>query len=166
MAKDYRKLWKEVTSTTDESNAVRTLAKILVDKEGRSVISNLGRKDAELCIEILDHVSPDSYLLLPLVVSNGLPQGIAEHELKSVEKQTFFLMLRRLAGTYGRLPESMMVTEEIEVSNQILASGGFADVRTGTYMGHLVAVKSMRVAEQDEVSKIRKVRISGFLSTT
>ena len=166
MAKDYQRLWKDVTGTKDEGKAVRTLAEILVDKEGRSFISNLERKDAELCIEILDQVSPDSYLLPSFVVSSGFSQGIAGHELKSIEKQAFFVTLRRLAGTHGRLPESMMITEEIEVSEKILASGGFADVRTGKYMGHLVAVKSTKVAELDDLSKSRKVRIRVFLSVT
>jgi serine/threonine-protein kinase TNNI3K len=54
----------------------------------------------------------------------------------------------------------MIITEEIKVSDKILASGGFADVRTGTYMGHLVAVKTMRVPEQDDFLKIRKVSVS------
>ena len=166
MAKDYQRLWKDVTGTKDEGKAVRTLAEILEDKEGRSFISNLERKDAERCIEILDRVSPDSYLLPSFVVSSGFSQGIAGHELKSIEKQAFFVTLRRLAGTHGRLPESMMITEEIEVSEQIFASSGFADVRTGKYMGHLVAVKTMRVAPQDDVSKLRKVRIRVFLSAT
>ena len=56
-----------------------------------------------------------------------------------------------------------MITEEIKVSDEILASGGFADVRTGTYMGHLVAVKTMRVAKQDDFLKIRKVSIHDVL---
>ena len=114
-------------------------------------------------------LGPGKSRLVPpslFVVSNGLSQGIAEHELKSVEKNTFFVTLRRLAAAHGRLPDSMMITEEIEVSEKILASGGFADVRTGKYMGHLVAVKSMKVAELDDLSKLRKVRIRVFLSAT
>ena len=63
MAKDYQRLWGDVTSTNDEVKAIRTLAEILLDKEGRSLISNLARKDAELCIEILDLVSRDPCLL-------------------------------------------------------------------------------------------------------
>ena len=61
MAKNYQQLWEDVTasSTVDEVKAVRTLAGILADKEGRVFISSLERKDAELCIEILDHVSRD-----------------------------------------------------------------------------------------------------------
>jgi hypothetical protein len=63
--KDYQRLWKNVTNTTDEGKAIRILAEILADKEGRAFISRLERKDAELCIEMLDHVSRDPYLLLP-----------------------------------------------------------------------------------------------------
>jgi len=62
MAKDYQRLWKDVTSTDDEGEVVRILAEIVVDKEGRAFISNLECDDAELCIEILDRVSHDLYI--------------------------------------------------------------------------------------------------------
>ncbi|KAF9644736.1 kinase-like protein [Thelephora ganbajun] len=136
-AKDYERLWKDVTNTTDKGKAVHTLAEILSDKEGRNFISRLRRKDAELCIEILDH-------------------GIAEHKLKVAEKQDFFVTLRRLAGIHGRVPDSIMITENIEVGEEIRASGGFADTRAGRYKGHLVAVKILRVSMQDDILKIRK----------
>ena len=54
----------------------------------------------------------------------------------------------------------MIITKKIEVSDEILASGGFADIRRGTYMGHLVAVKTMRVAPIDDFLKIRKASIN------
>ena len=57
-----------------------------------------------------------------------------------------------------------MITEKIEVEDRVLASGGFADVRRGKYMGYLVAVKTLRVAETDDFTKIRKVRIRNILS--
>jgi len=53
----------------------------------------------------------------------------------------------------------MMITEEIKVSDEIFPSGGYADVRTGTCKGRLVAVKTMRIAEQDDLLKIRKVSV-------
>jgi hypothetical protein len=93
-------------------------------------------------------------------------QGIAEHNLKPAEKQVFFVTLRRLAGYHGRLPDSILITGKIEVENTILGSGGFADVRRGRYMGHLVAVKTLRVAKQDDFLKIRKVSIGNILSAT
>ena len=58
----------------------------------------------------------------------------------------------------------MVITEEIKVVDKVLASGGFADIRTGTYMGHPVAVKTMRVTEQDGFLKIRKVNTNNLFS--
>ena len=70
MTKDYRRLWKDVTTTIGEAKAVRTLVEILADKEGRAFISRLERNDAELCIEVLDHVSRNLYL--PLLLPTDL----------------------------------------------------------------------------------------------
>ena len=138
------------------------MAEILLDEEGRTFISNLESADAELCIEILDLVSRDP-CLFPSRRLRSFRQGLAEHNLETPEKQAFLVMLGGLAATHGRLPESMMIEDEIEVSGEILASGGFADVRTGTHMGHLVAVKTMRVPKQDDLLKIRKVSVRGVL---
>ena len=57
------------------------------------------------------------------------------------------------------MPDSMIITEEIETSDVMFASSRFADVRRGIYMGQLVAVKTMRVAMRDDLLKIRKVNI-------
>ena len=67
MVKDCRWLWQDVASASNRGEAVRTLAEILPDKEGRTFISNLERADAGLCIEILDLVSRDPRLLPPAV---------------------------------------------------------------------------------------------------
>ena len=53
-----------------------------------------------------------------------------------------------------------MTREKIEVSDGILISGGFADVRFGRYMGNPVAVKTLKIAVQDDLQKIRKVSVS------
>ena len=53
----------------------------------------------------------------------------------------------------------MVVKEKIEVRDTILASGGFSDIRCGTYAGRLVAVKSARVTPWDNIQRIRKVSI-------
>jgi len=52
-----------------------------------------------------------------------------------------------------------MIKEKIEVSDEILAAGGFADVRRGTYHGHLVAVKTARMTTRANIQRIRKVSI-------
>ena len=76
MAKNYQRLWERVTDANNEAKAVRTLAEILTDKEGRDFTSRLGPKDAELCIEILDHVSRDLHLPPSFVVSDGLSRAL------------------------------------------------------------------------------------------
>ncbi|KAF9789265.1 kinase-like domain-containing protein [Thelephora terrestris] len=107
MVKDFRRLWQDVTSATDEAGAVRALAEILTEKEGRSFISSLERSDAEFCFDILD-------------------RGITGYDLKTRERQAFFVTLRRLAGSHGRLPDSMIIPEKIEIEDKIIASGGVA----------------------------------------
>jgi len=61
----------------------------------------------------------------------------------------------------------MMISDKIEVDEKILANGGFADVRCGTHMGQLVAVKTIRddVAALGDPHKIRKVSINRNFST-
>jgi len=49
---------------------------------------------------------------------------------------------------------------DIEISDEILVSGGFADLRSGTYKGHIAAVKTMRIAARDDLQRIRKVNIN------
>ena len=56
---------------TDESKAVRTLADILADREGRTFVSRLERKDVGLCIEILDRVSHNLRPLPAFALSGG-----------------------------------------------------------------------------------------------
>jgi len=48
-----------------KAESTRILAEILANREGRNFISSLTRKDAELCIEVLTHVSRDLYTLPP-----------------------------------------------------------------------------------------------------
>lgn len=85
-------------------------------------------------------------------------QGIAEYNLRSAEKQAFFVTLRRLSECHGRLP-NRIITENIEIWDEIPTLGGFACVRSGMYKGRVVAVKAMRVTAQDNFLKIRKVSV-------
>lgn len=54
----------------------------------------------------------------------------------------------------------MIIAEKIDVSDEILASSVLADLRSGTYNEHRVAVKTMRVTAQDDFVKIRKVSVN------
>ena len=84
---------------------------------------------------------------------------MTEHNLETTEKQAFLVALRRLAGIHGRQPYSMMIAEKIEVPFELLANGGFADVMAGKYMGRLVVLTILRIAEQDNIPKIIKASV-------
>lgn len=58
----------------------------------------------------------------------------------------------------------MTITEELKVSEELIAFSGFADVRTGTYMGHRVAVKILNVSLEDDLLEIRKVSVNDIVS--
>ena len=70
-----------------------------------------------------------------------------------------FSVLRKLCVRIGHLPESYLLSDKFELSGSgpPCASGGFADVRMGVFKGKNVAVKSLRVSESDNKTRIRKV---------
>ena len=70
VAKDYQRLWEGVAYAASEAEAVRALADIMVNKEGRAFALGLDRKAAELCIEVLDCVSCDLHFP-PSATSDG-----------------------------------------------------------------------------------------------
>lgn len=81
------------------------------------------------------------------------------HNLRSREKASFFLALRRLAERHELLPDRMMITKGIDISEGVIASGAFGDVRRARYLGQFVAVNTMNISARDNFHKIRKVRI-------
>jgi hypothetical protein len=89
MAKDYHRLWKGITNANNEAKAVRTLTEILSDKEGKGFISNLERRDAELCIEILDRVSHDLNLDPSFIALSGSVRALQTTILKLQRNKTF-----------------------------------------------------------------------------
>lgn len=74
MNKIYNQLWKGVTDKTDKPEAAQALVEIVADNAGRDFILGLEREEAELCIEILDHVGQNLHsppLLPPQMISSG-----------------------------------------------------------------------------------------------
>ena len=57
-----------------------------------------------------------------------------------------------------------MITEDIEISDEIVTSGGFADIRTGMHNGHLVAVRTLKVRVAHNFPRIREVSINDIFS--
>ena len=72
----------------------------------------------------------------------------------------FFTCLRKLAGKHARLPDSMVIKDDIYFSKSVgpYISGGSADLKLGQHGGCTIAVKKMRVAMSDDFERIGKVR--------
>jgi len=71
VVKDYQQLWKGVADATDKAEAVRVLAEIVADFDGRTFALGLGPEAVKLCVETLDYVG--CFLNLhPFVASTGL----------------------------------------------------------------------------------------------
>ena len=68
-------------------------------------------------------------------------------------------MLHELAGNVGQLPDSYVVSKgaNYQVEKRVFACGAFADIRRGKFAERAVAVKTIRMAQNSDVSKIRKV---------
>lgn len=85
-------------------------------------------------------------------------QGLAKHDIHASEKQALFFTLIELSGKHAQLPESMVITDEIDFSARRKSiAGGFADILPGNYGGGTVAVKTLRLSMNDDFEKIRKV---------
>jgi len=86
-------------------------------------------------------------------------QALGNGRLKGKLAYWGFIMLRKFAGKTGRLPDNYLVSKgtgfQVEETN--FACGGFADVRRGILTDKAVAVKTIRVAQDSNFSKIRKV---------
>jgi len=61
MTRNYEQLWKGITDKTDKTEAAEGLAKIVADNAGRDFILGSEYEEAELCVEILDHVSHNTH---------------------------------------------------------------------------------------------------------
>ena len=78
-------------------------------------------------------------------------------KLETELRQIAFGVLEKLCRKEGHLPKSYLLSDKFDLSGVPHASGGFADVRMGVFKGKDVSVKTLRVSEQDNKVKIRKV---------
>ena len=61
MANNFQRLWEDVKNTKDEAKAVRTLAEVVTEKDGRAFVSRFDRENAEYCVDVLGRVSRYSH---------------------------------------------------------------------------------------------------------
>jgi len=132
--------WRRLGTLDPKSHNYVELLKRLVDVEGnRNHALELTDSDAGAVINVIDGA----------LRSNVLQNKLAHRS---------FSILRKLAGNTGQLPDSYLVSgdADYQVEERIFACGGFADVRKGTLAKKPVAVKTIRIAQDRDISKIRK----------
>ena len=117
----------------------------------------------ELCISAGVQSTPyGSRNLLQLVYSWLLNRGVSYRSTQALQATTrdvaIFERFRRLCDRTGLPPTSHIIPPEfVQAIGQPVTSGGFGDVWEGIYHGKRVAIKALRVYEEGDVRKIKKV---------
>ena len=90
------------------------------------------------------------------------PQKILQHpDIAPDLKSTAFTVLRRLCGTFGKLPRSCLISEDFKLQEEMpFATRGYTDLWKRDWNGRKVAVKALRFGPDDDRSKTTKVAIS------
>ena len=72
-------------------------------------------------------------------------------------------MFRELCGRAGVLPASHIITEGItKMTEDPVASGDFSDVWEGISNGNLVAIRALRVRDNEDSQQVREVNFQEF----
>ncbi|KAF9781213.1 kinase-like domain-containing protein [Thelephora terrestris] len=131
--------WQQLGTLDPKSHGYVELLRTLVDVESnRNIALGFTDYDARVVINIIGEA---------LRLRGGtLPRGLALHS---------FSMLRKLAGKTGQLPGSYLLNKDAgyQVEEMPFACGGFADVRKGKLGNRAVAVKTIRVSQDKDISK-------------
>ena len=144
-------------------NYVELLEKLIDIERNRKLTLELTGGDAGAVINILDRVGlfHQLYSLIYALLIGVERQALRSGVLKNGLANHSFSVLRKLAGNTGKLPYSYSLGKRADYQvGSIFASGGFADVRKGTLAKKPVAVKTIRIMQDMDISKVRKV---GFI---
>ena len=100
-------------------------------------------------------------MFLPVlhICASAEHQALGSGRLQGKLTYWVFIVLRKLAGRTGQLPDNYLVSKgaSFQVEEPIFACGEFADVRMGILGDKAVAVKTVRMAQDSNFSKTRKV---------
>ena len=94
-----------------------------------------------------------------MIKSEELSMGLTLPELNGnskLRKQCLHL-LYKVCKTCELLPTPYLLRQELIRVGNISCSGGFADVSDGEYLGHRVAIKHLKLRENEVSNKVFKV---------
>ena len=88
----------------------------------------------------------------------NISQVLPHEKIQGTYKCIALKILRRLCGTFGRLPNSCLIGDELKINDGLpVETHAYADLRRGVWKDEDVAVKLLRFAPDDDRAKITKV---------
>lgn len=147
------------------------LARQLLDdqRQRRPEASQFTEEEALKLIELIEPavcLIPHSVVGVSLSEINPL-QILQNPDIAPDLKSTAFTVLRRLCGTFGRLPRSCLIDQDFKMREEMpFATRGYTDLWIRDWNGQKVAVKALRFSPDDDRSKTTKVTISFVCQST
>ena len=155
--------WQTLLTLDRESdNFTQFAIRLLGDERNRKFeVSRLSEAEALELIELMEStVRPSPCPETGMVqLSEVNPSQILQHpSIPGDLKSTAFTILRRLCGTFGKLPTSCLINEDFKTHEEFpFATRGYSDLWKRDWNGRKVAVKSLRFAPDDDKDKMIKV---------
>ena len=157
--------WQTILTLDPKSDGFTHLARQLLSDQ-RTQKTGAPQLSEEEALEVIEFIEQTVCLILPVPTIwdnwgeiNSLQ--ILHHpgitgELKSMA----LTVLRRLCGTFGRLPRSCLIDRNFKTQEEMpLATRGYTDLWKRDWNGRKVAVKALRFGPDDDRSKTTKVTI-------
>ena len=142
------------------------LALLVNVEENRKIALQFGGKDAIVVIDAIDKVRPTNRTDKPRrdgsYMTSDSPstfKALKQIEGPNKTRSNAFKVLRKLAGNTRQVPKSYLIGRwtRYTVKEEIIASGGFADVREGRLGDRVIAVRTIRVSLQTNIDDTHKV---------
>ena len=131
------------------------LAILLDDKQFKGSIPDLRDDDAQWLVDSLNTVGTASYTNSRFLNS---AQALGSFSSDNPLHRKFFHVLRLVCGIRGILPTLVLLSiDSLRASGRPFATGGYCDVWKGTLGDKEIAIKALRVYNEDGTSIIRKV---------
>ena len=118
-------------------------------------------------LDTLDKVSQSRHLMSTAAHHIYLPLAlkmVKSDQIPHATKSHAFKLTWSLAGASRQVPKSYLIGKftaltGYSVGKEIIANGGFADIRKGTLNGMDVAVKTIRLSQADDVHTVHEVQL-------
>ena len=157
--------WQAILTLDRKSDDFTHLARQLLSDQ-RTRKAGAPKLPEEEALKVIELIEQAVCLILPvLMIRDNWSEidslQILNHpgitgELKGIA----LTLLRRLCGTFGRLPRSCLINEDFKTREEIpFATRGYTDLWKRDWNGRKVAVKALRFGPDDDRSKTTKVAI-------